>query len=78
MQHHGHAAFAYGSTFELGHRVSADSAMTGFLAFASMDLPKDATHIRLSDRTLNLVQMYPIYEGEIELIRQAGPGAFLS
>lgn len=78
MQHRGDAAFAYGSTFELGHRVSGESAMTAFLAFASMDLPKDATHIKLSDRTLNLVQMYPIYEGEIELIRQAGPDAFLT
>jgi hypothetical protein len=34
MQHRGDAAFAYGSTFELGHRVSAAPAMTAFLAFA--------------------------------------------
>jgi len=78
MQHRGAAAFAYGSTFGLGHRVSAESAMTAFLAFAPMDLPKEATHIVLSDRTLNLVQMYPIYEGEIELIQQTGPDAFLT
>ena len=78
MQHRGIAPFAYGSTFELGHRVSAESAMTAFLAFAPMDLPKEATKIKLSDRTLNLVQMYPIYEGEIELVQQAGPVAFLT
>jgi hypothetical protein len=78
MQHRGAVAFAYGSTFELGHRVSADSAMTAFLAFAPMDLPKGATRIKLSDRTLNLVQMYPIYADEIEVIQQAGPEAFLT
>ncbi len=78
MQHRGKAAFAYGSTFELGHRVSMESAMTAFLAFAPTDLPKEATHIKLSDRTLNLVQMYPIYEGEIELVQHAGPVEFLT
>ena len=71
----GQSPFAYGDVIRFGDRVSPDSEMSAFFVFAPAVLDKAQRHIVLSDRTINIAQMYPIYEDEIDLIQSAGPDA---
>jgi hypothetical protein len=68
----GKSPFSYGTIHRFGERISSDSDMTAFVVFATSVLEPAEGHIELPDRTINLVQMYPIYEDEIELIKSKG------
>jgi hypothetical protein len=51
--------------------------MTAFVVFATSVLDPKEARIDLPDRSINLVQMYPIYEDEIKLIEVEGVGKWL-
>ncbi len=44
--------------------------MSAFLVSIPTVIERDQTHIDLPDRAINLVQVYPIYEEEIEIINR--------
>jgi hypothetical protein len=70
----GECAFRYGQVVRFGDRIAPETEMDAFLVFAPSVLDEDQRHIVLSDRTINIAQMYPIYEDEINLIESAGAG----
>ena len=50
--------------------------MSAFFVFYPSVLDREAATVKLPDRTVHVVGMYPIYEAEISLIQQIGPVAF--
>ena len=46
--------------------------MAAFLIFAPGILDEHQRHVVLSDRTINIAQLYPIYEDEMDLIEAGG------
>lgn len=69
-------AFSYGDILRFGCKISGDSAMDGFLLFSPLVMDKEQSRIVLPDRVINMVQAYPIYESEIDLIQAQGPADF--
>ena len=74
----GNCPFCYGDIVRFGTQMSEESKMSAFVVFAPSFIPKAATQIPLQDWTINLAQMYPIYDGEIDFIESNGLGPFLS
>lgn len=70
--------FAYGSTVSFGQPVAPGSSMSAFVVFAPSVLSEDEAHVVLPDRTINFVQVYPIYEEEIAVINRIGVGQWFS
>jgi hypothetical protein len=68
----GECAFSYGQVVRFGDRITPETEMSAFLIFAPSVLDEEQRHIVLSDRTINVAQMYPIYEDEIDLIESSG------
>jgi hypothetical protein len=68
----GECAFSYGQILRFGDRIIPGSDMSAFMVFAPCVLDEQQRHIVLSDRTINIVQLYPIYEDEIDLIQSGG------
>jgi len=69
--------FSYGTIHRFGEKISDESEMTAFLVFAPSIIDQENARVELPDRTINVVQMYPIYEQEIDMIKFAGISAFL-
>lgn len=68
--------FSFGTILNFGMPVSNESAMSAFLVFACTMLEYDDAKVVLSDRTVHLSQLYPIYVEEIPLIKKIGPEKF--
>jgi hypothetical protein len=68
----GESPFSYGQIVRFGDHITPETEMSAFLIFAPSVLDEEQRHIVLSDRTINVAQMYPIYEDEIDLIESAG------
>ena len=68
----GDKSFTYGSLFSLDAPICAESEMCGFFVFAPAVLDQKTMKVELPTKTVNIVGMYPIYRGEIELIREIG------
>ena len=74
----GDCPFCFGDVVRFGTQISEESEMSAFVVFAPNFISKPATQISLPDWTINLAQMYPIYEGEIDYIESSGLEKFLS
>ena len=72
----GQCPFCLGDTINFRERIAEESAMSAFFVFFSSVLDREAATVQLPDRMVHIVGMYPIYEGEIDLIRRVGPVAF--
>ena len=72
----GKCPFCVGNTINFHEQIAAESAMSAFFVFFTSVLDREAATIKLPDRTIHIVGMYPIYEGEIGLIERIGPVAF--
>jgi hypothetical protein len=72
----GTCPFALGNTLRFGKPLSSESDMSAFLLFWPMILEKDQSQLKLSDRSLNFVQAYPIFESEVEVISRIGAESF--
>src|SRR5437868_166283 len=68
--------FSYGNVVRFGEPVCEESGMSAFLMFLPTILEKDQARVILDDRTINIVQAYPIYEEEISVIEQIGAQSF--
>ena len=72
----GRCPFCIGNTINFRERIATESAMAAFFVFFPSVLDPEAATVNLPDRTIHIVGMYPIYEGEIDLIQRIGPVAF--
>lgn len=68
----GELAFSLGSILHFGQQISDESSMTSFLIFAPTLLDADEARIALDDRTVNLVQLYPMYKEEAPIAMEIG------
>jgi len=64
--------FSYGDIFKIDDPLSDESEMNAFLVFGPSFLNQDEAKFELSDRTISLTGMYPLYEEEIELYDKIG------
>ena len=69
----GTCAFSYGEIIRFERRLTYDTEMSAFFVFAPSVVEQKDAAIMLPDRSINLVQLYPIYEDEIPLITNLGP-----
>ena len=66
-------AFSYGDTVNLRRPIAEGSAMSAFLVFAPpLGENGEFLNISLPSTTVNVAGLYPIYEGEIGLLRAIG------
>jgi hypothetical protein len=72
----GECPFRIGDTINFHERIAEGSEMSAFLVFFPIGLEREDAKVELPDRTVNIPGMYPIYEGEIDLIRRIGPLVF--
>lgn len=70
------ALFEYGSIIHFRERILDECPITSFLVFASSLLGSEHRSFRLSDRRINIAQLYPIYESEAKLIKDIGVERF--
>lgn len=74
----GDCPFCYGDLIRFGCPISSESELSAFVAFAPSFMPREDTSIELFDRTISLIQMYPIYEDEIAWIDKFGMEEFFT
>jgi hypothetical protein len=72
----GKCPFCIGNTINFHERITDESEMSAFFVFFPIGLEREDTKVEIPDRTVNIVGIYPIYEGEIDLIQRIGPLAF--
>jgi hypothetical protein len=72
----GDCPFCIGDTINFHERIAEESEMSAFFVCFPSVLDREAATVRLPDRTIHFVGMYPIYEGEIALIQRLGPANF--
>jgi len=68
--------FEYGTVLHFGERIVAGCALTSFFVFASTLLDEAQRTLELSDRRINIAQMYPMYPSEAQLLRDIGAERF--
>lgn len=68
--------FSLGNVIRFGDKISKESEMSAFLIFFPTILEREQSRVHLSDRTINIVQAYPIHEGEIAIVEKLGAEQF--
>ncbi len=71
-EYQGIKPFCYGDLYTLDEPITAESEMVGYFIFAPSFLNQEQSTIKLSNKTVHLAGMYPIYEEEIELYKEIG------
>lgn len=72
-RHRSEWSFSYGQTINFHQRVSLESTMSAFFIFAPSILEREAyLGIQLPSTVVNIAGIYPMYEGEIALLRAIG------
>lgn len=75
----GEKPYSAGDMFDLGAPISPEeSEMSAVLLFLVTSLDREVSHIELPNGTINLVQLYPLYESELALVQEIGATEFLS
>jgi hypothetical protein len=69
---YGVKSFSYGDLFRIDDPISDESDMKGYLVFAPSFLDSEQAKFELSDRTIILNGMYPLYEEEFEVYSKVG------
>ncbi|HXV64006.1 MAG TPA: suppressor of fused domain protein [Vicinamibacteria bacterium] len=78
LRYRGEYGFCVGQPVEFGGPISEASDMTGFLPFWPVTLPADVARFTLTDGSrVSLIEMIPLYPGELEMIRRQGFGSFM-
>ncbi len=72
----GECPFSMGDVLNFGGPLTQETKMTRFFLFWLTILDEEQATLKLSDRTINFVQAYPIYELEASQIRKQGPEKF--
>lgn len=68
----GESSFCYGQTLNLGEAISEGSHMSAFLLFAPSFLEQEQAKIPLPNTIVHLYGAYPLYPGEVALVRRIG------
>ncbi len=68
----GECPFSLGTTIDVGEPIASDSAMSAFFVFAPLILEQKSTIVKLSRYKLYINQLYPIYKGELDIIKAGG------
>jgi hypothetical protein len=68
--------FEYGSILHFRERIIDNCPLTSFLVFVNSLLNESQQTLRLSDRKVNIGQLYPIYESEARVVRDIGVERF--
>lgn len=68
----GEKPFSFGSVFALDEPLATGSTMTGCFILSPAILSPEQARFTLPGKTINLVGLYPVYAGEVELIQQIG------
>jgi hypothetical protein len=68
----GDKVFSFGDLFTLDTPISDESAMSAFFVFAPAIGEREQHRIELSRYAVHLVQMYPLYPGEVSLYQKIG------
>ena len=68
----GEKRFSYGDVFKVDDSLSDESEMNGYFLFAPSFLDHDEAEFKLSERTIHLVGMYPVYNEEIDIYYDVG------
>lgn len=66
---------SYGEIVKWGRPIAVDSGMSAFLIFSPSVLDEQQRRVVVSDTVINIAQLYPIYEEEVELLEASGPEA---
>jgi hypothetical protein len=73
----GQSSFSSGSVLELSALIVPGSPLTKFMVFLQSVLePEDASVTVGEKLPINMVQLYPVHDSEVELIRKVGPTKF--
>jgi len=68
--------FSLGNVLRFGKPLSSQSDMSAFFLFWPTILEKDQSQLRLSDRLINFIQAYPIFDSEGDMIDRIGAEKF--
>ncbi len=68
----GEFPFSLGSVLDIREPITKSTRMSQFFLFWPTILTSDQTMLEMSDRTVNIIQAYPIYEQENIIIRRIG------
>ncbi len=68
--------FSFGDIFKVDDPISDESEMNAYLVYGSPFLEEEEDQIDLSDRTVFLKGMYPLYESELSLYERIGLSEF--
>jgi len=69
----GKARFQQGDTFGLGDNLTEDTTMSAFFLGPPVLLGRDASHFTHPQRCIQVLQIYPIYQGERRFVEEQGP-----
>jgi hypothetical protein len=72
----GEKKFSYGDMFKLDDPISDEGEMNAYLMFAPSFLDREQSKFILSDRTINLIGAYPLFDEEIAIYDRIGLKAF--
>jgi Suppressor of fused protein (SUFU) len=73
----GESSFSSGSVLELSAPVIPGSQLTKFMIFLQSVLDPEDASVAVDEKVpINLVQLYPVHDSEVELIRKVGPTKF--
>jgi hypothetical protein len=70
--------FLWGGVLNFGQAISDESEMSAFFPFECTVLDESDLTVTLSDRTVRITQLYPIYEEEIPFIEEVGVERFFN
>lgn len=68
--------FEYGTILHFREQIVGGCSLTSFLVFVNSLLDGGQSSIELSDRRINIAQVYPIYESEAAVIQDMGVERF--
>ncbi len=76
-RYRGQGGFTVGDTVSVSDDISRSSPMRSFLVHNPSLLELAGETLKLEDRSVRLLQLYPVHEAEIDLIRRFGHQAFV-
>ncbi len=72
----GKYGFCVGETVNFNAQISRESHMSAFVIFYPSIMSREQATLDLPDRKIAFLQLYPLYAGELHLIRTKGEQAF--
>jgi len=74
----GRCPFDKGNVVKFGERIAKDSGLSAFVAYPPTVLDEDQVQLELDGRTIEFMQLVPIYEEEIPVLESLGVDGFFA